>query len=80
MLAPKPFKIETHGFDARTIHRVGTLLASAGMVTEVVLGFVAARQADTGNPADRRSLARTHEVVGYSTLGVLTIAAGAWVF
>ena len=82
MLAPQPYEKEVadRGFSPGTVHRVATFLATLGMATQLGLGFVTARRADAGNPHDLQTLARTHEVVGYVTMGLVAVAASAWVF
>ncbi len=80
--APKPYagEVSDRGFSTATVHKTATALATLGMLTQIGVGFVAARRAEAGNPNDRRSLARIHEVVGYTTMGLIVVAASAWVF
>ncbi|MFZ4579872.1 MAG: hypothetical protein ACOYOB_15895 [Myxococcota bacterium] len=80
LFAPKPFKGASHGIDTTTIHKVAVIGATAGMITQVVLGFITARQADTGNASGLKDMATAHQVVGYATLGCLATAATVWVF
>jgi hypothetical protein len=79
ILAPTPYKKPLH-LDTGLIHRVAVIGATVGMVTEGVLGWITTHQADAGNPHNLRTMARTHQIVGYTTLGFLTIAGTVWVF
>ena len=82
MLAPQPYEkdVGNRGFSPGTVHRAATFLATMGMATQIGVGFVTARRAEAGNPHELQTLARTHEVVGYVTMGLVAIAAGAWLF
>jgi hypothetical protein len=82
MLAPQPYEkdVGDRGFSPGTVHRAATFLATLGMATQLGVGFVTARRAEAGNPHDLQTLARTHEVVGYVTMGLVAVAAGAWLF
>lgn len=79
LLAPVPYE-RKRGFDSSTLHRIAVIGASAGLVTQVVLGFVAARTADAGNPRNFETYATVHQAVGYATLGMMAVAATVWVF
>jgi hypothetical protein len=72
---PKPLKLDTG-----LVHRIAVIGATLGMVTEGVLGWVTSHQANAGNSQHLATLARTHQIVGYSTLGFLTIAGAVWFF
>ena len=72
---PKPLR-----FDTGLIHRIAVIGATLGMVTEGVLGWVTTHQANTGNSQHLATMARTHQIIGYSTLGFLTIAGTVWFF
>lgn len=78
VLAPTPYDRPLR-FDTGLIHRIAAAGATAGMVTQIVLGWVTARRAEAGNP-NSPSYARAHQVVGYTTLGFLTVAGLVWVF
>ncbi len=80
LFAPEPFEIEHQGFDAGVVHRLAVSVASAGMLTQLGLGFVVARRAAAGDASGLYKLARAHQIVGYVTLGALAGAALAWVF
>jgi hypothetical protein len=79
LFAPNPYPKPLH-FDTGLVHRIAVIGATLGMITEGVLGWVTTHQADAGNPNRLRSTARLHQIVGYSTLGFLTIAGTVWVF
>ncbi|WP_375769044.1 hypothetical protein NR798_46495 [Archangium gephyra] len=71
LFAPTPFKKELR-LDTITLHKLFVSLATAGMLTQVVLGIV------TGNHEGKLSqvdLVTAHQVVGYATLGA--VGAGA---
>lgn len=79
LLAPTPYKKPLR-FDTGLVHRMAVIGATLGMLTEGILGWVTTHQADAGNPHNLRAMARTHQIVGYTTLGFLTIAGTVWVF
>jgi hypothetical protein len=79
MLAPNPYSRPLK-LDTSLIHRIAVAGATLGMITEIVLGVVTSRRADAGNPRSQGNLARAHQIVGYSTFGMLTLAGTVWVF
>jgi cytochrome b561 len=79
IFAPTPYKKPLH-FDTGLIHRIAAIGATLGMVTEGVLGWWTTHQANAGNPNNLRTMARTHQIVGYTTFGFLTIAGTVWLF
>jgi hypothetical protein len=79
LLAPQPYK-KPLKFDTGLIHRAAAIGATAGMVAEVVLGFITARAADSGNPTGLKRMAQIHDVVGWTTFGFMTVAGTAWLF
>jgi cytochrome b561 len=79
LLAPTPYKKPLR-LDTGLVHRIAVIGATAGMLTEAVLGWITTHQADAGNPHNLRTMARTHQIVGYTTLGFLTIAGTVWLF
>jgi len=79
IFAPTPYKKPLR-FDTGLVHRIAVIGATLGMVTEGLLGWWTTHQANAGNPNDLRTIARTHQIVGYTTLGFLTIAGTVWVF
>jgi hypothetical protein len=79
LLAPQPYK-KPLKFDSGLIHRIAAIGATAGMVAEVVLGFITARTADAGNPSGIKQMATIHDAVGWTTFGFMTAAGTAWIF
>jgi hypothetical protein len=79
LLAPTPYKKPLR-FDTGLVHRIAVSAATLGMLTQIVLGWRTTHQAAAGNPNGLRDMARAHQVVGYTTLGFLTVAAAVWVF
>jgi len=79
IFAPTPYKKPLH-FDTGLVHRIAVIGATLGMVTEGLLGWWTTHQANAGNPNNLRSMARTHQIVGYTTFGFLTVAGTVWVF
>jgi hypothetical protein len=79
IFAPTPYKKPLH-FDTGLIHRIAAMGATLGMVSEGLLGWWATHQANAGNPNNLRTMARAHQIVGYTTFGFLTIAGTVWVF
>jgi hypothetical protein len=79
LFAPKPYA-KPLKLDTGLLHRVAVLGASAGMVAQMVLGFVTARTADAGNPYNLERNATAHAVLGWTTFGLMTVAAASWVF
>jgi cytochrome b561 len=79
LFAPTPYKKPLH-FDTGMVHRIAVIGATLGMVTEGLLGWWTTHQANAGNPNNLRTMARTHQIVGYTTFGLLTIAGTVWVF
>lgn len=79
LLAPQPYR-KPLSLDTALVHRIAVIGASAGMVTQVVLGFITARQAQAGNDRNLKTMAKTHLAVGYTTLGFMTVAGAVWMF
>ncbi|HYO71792.1 MAG TPA: hypothetical protein VEU33_37515 [Archangium sp.] len=71
LFAPTPFKKELR-LDTITLHKIFVSLATAGMLTQVVLGLVTGSQE---GKLSQVNLATAHQVVGYATLGA--VGAGA---
>ena len=78
IFAPKPYDKPLR-LDTGLVHRIAAIGATLGMVSEAVLGWITTHQANAGNPHSR-TMARTHQIIGYSTLGFLTVAGTVWVF
>jgi hypothetical protein len=79
LLAPQPYK-KPLKFDTGFVHRAAAIGATAGMVAEVVLGFITARTADSGNGSGLKQMAQIHDVIGWTTFGFMTVAGTAWLF
>jgi hypothetical protein len=79
IFAPTPYKKPLR-FDTGLVHRIAVIGASLGMVSEGLLGWWTTHQANAGNPNNLRTMARVHQIVGYSTFGLLTIAGTVWLF
>lgn len=79
LIAPEPYE-RPLALDTALLHRIAVVGATAGLLTQVVLGFMTARQADAGNSRDLKTMAKTHQIVGYATLGFLTLAGAVWLF
>jgi hypothetical protein len=68
LVAPVPLEKHTEGFDLMTIHKWAMLVATAGLVAEIVLGIITVSAEGYSNQA---SLATAHLVVGYGTLAAM---------
>ena len=79
LFAPESYK-RHKGFDTATDHKIAVSGATLGMLTQVALGFVAARTQEAGNPADMSRVARIHQISGFVTTGLLATAATVWIF
>lgn len=79
LLAPSPYDRPLR-FDTALIHRIAVIGATAGMLTQAVLGWTTARRAEAGNPNSLGQYARAHQVLGYTTFGLLTVAGAVWLF
>jgi hypothetical protein len=69
---PKPIKA-----DAALVHKVSMALATAGMVTQLILGPITAIY---GGRIDQRELALGHVITGYATFGFMSAGVLAYVF
>jgi cytochrome b561 len=76
LLAPKPDD-RPRGFDTTAVHKICMAAAALGMMTELGLGFYTAGRTGYIN---QKELAQIHDVTGFSTLGFMTIGAGAFIF
>jgi hypothetical protein len=76
LLAPEPYA-KKFELDTAFVHKAFMTLATAGMLTEVILGFLArGAQGELGE----RDLVTIHQVVGYVTAGAVTAGALTYVF
>jgi hypothetical protein len=76
VLAPSPFQ-KRDGFDTTRFHQLMMAVATVGMVVQVGLGIYTRVREGT---LDQRAFAITHQVIGYTTLGAMTIGAGGLAF
>jgi hypothetical protein len=76
LLAPVPDE-KPHHFDTVAAHKLAMAGATLGMLAEAGLGLYT--QTHEGL-SGQRSLAQAHQVIGYSTLGLMGIGAGALLF
>lgn len=74
--APTPYK-KTIRADAALLHKVMMSIATAGMVTQLALGFVTAAK---GGDLIQRDLALGHMVVGYATFASMLTGYLSYVF
>jgi len=79
IFAPNPYDKPLR-LDTGLVHRIAVIGATLGMLSEAVLGWTATHQADAGNQNNLRTMARAHQIIGYTTLGFLTIAGTVWLF
>ena len=75
--APSPIDTEHTGWDRVRFHEMGMIGATAGMLTEGILGFTTVHREGFANQG---SLARAHLIIGYTTLAFMAEAVGALVF
>jgi hypothetical protein len=68
LFAPSPFEKQLR-LDTATLHKASMAVATAGMVTEVVLGIVTASRE---GKLSQRDLAMAHQIIGYTTLAATT--------
>lgn len=76
LLAPEPYEKRAR-LDTATVHKVSMAVAAAGMAAQIVLGLSARGQAGS---LRERDLAAAHQVLGYATLGAMTVGAVVLLF
>jgi hypothetical protein len=76
LLAPTPFEKEFR-WDTITFHKIFMSLATAGMLSQVLLGRLTA---DREGRLSQVDLVRAHQVLGYATMGAVTAGALMIVF
>ncbi|HUJ26855.1 MAG TPA: hypothetical protein VLW85_12605 [Myxococcales bacterium] len=76
VFAPVPIPKQTQ-LDRTTLHKVAMTVASAGMLTQIVLGIVTASA--EGSLA-QRNYALAHQIVGYTTVAASFVGFGFFVF
>lgn len=77
LLAPEPYLKRPARLDTATLHKVSMAVATAGMVAQVLLGVAARGKAGSTR---ERDLAATHQLVGYATLGAMTVGTVVLLF
>ncbi len=76
-LAPVPLEKKAEGIDRVTLHKIGMIGATVGMVAQGVLGVATQRREGYANQG---TLAVAHLAIGYATLACMVEALGALVF
>jgi hypothetical protein len=69
LLSPEPYEKKGLRLDTATVHKLFMSLATAGMLTQVVLGLVTRSQ--EGN-LSQVNLATAHQAAGYATIGAVS--------
>jgi hypothetical protein len=59
------------------MHRIAMGIATAGIATQIVLGFVTASK---GGSVSQRDYALAHQIVGYTTFGATAVGFGVLTF
>jgi len=77
LLAPRPPGKPNRGWDRVRVHKLGMLLATAGMVAQAVYGIQTRNREGYLN---QEQIAKTHLIIGYGTLAATGVAVGALVF
>ena len=68
----RPFRVDT-----ATLHKMSMAVASAGMVTQIVLGILTANKEGS---ASQRDYALAHQIVGFTTFGATAVGFGVLTF
>jgi hypothetical protein len=76
LFAPSPLEKRSR-LDTAMLHRIAMGVATAGMVTQVVLGFVTAGK---GGSISQRDYALAHQIVGFATFGATAVGFGVLTF
>ncbi len=74
---PYPKKLRFDRLDPSTVHKVSMAAATVGMLAQLALGIVAA---NLDGSLAQPNLVTAHQIVGFTTLGALTVGAVAWLF
>ncbi|HET8540886.1 MAG TPA: hypothetical protein VFL83_13525 [Anaeromyxobacter sp.] len=77
LLAPRPAQKPDRGWDRVRVHKLGMLLATAGMVAQAVYGI---QTRNREGYLDQEQIGKTHLIIGYGTLAATGVAVGALVF
>jgi len=76
LLAPEPYAKGAR-LDTATVHKVSMAVAAVGLAAQIALG-VWARSLE--GELSERDVAAAHQVIGYATLGAMTVGAVVLVF
>jgi hypothetical protein len=76
VFAPVPVEKPVR-LDTATLHKVFMSIASAGMVTQIVLGIVTANKEGA---VAQRDYALAHQIVGFGTFAAAAAGFGVWIF
>jgi hypothetical protein len=76
LFAPSPFEKPLR-FDTATLHKTAMLVATTGLVAQVVLGILTARHEGS---VSQRDFALAHQIVGYTTLAATAAGFGVLFF
>lgn len=77
LLAPVPFEKPSGQVDTVTFHKSFMAGATLGMLTEIGLGIYTASRPGFAN---QKSLAQVHQIIGFSTLGLMSLGLGSLAF
>ncbi len=77
LFAPKPKDKPDRGWDRVRVHKLGMLLATAGMIAQAATGIYTRNREGYLN---QEQIAKTHLLLGYGTLAATGVAVGALVF
>jgi hypothetical protein len=76
IFAPSPLE-KPMRLDTVMIHRISMGVATAGMVTQIILGVVTASK---GGSVSQRDYALAHQIVGYTTFAATAVGFGVLTF
>ena len=76
LFAPSPLE-KRKRLDTVMLHRIAMGVATVGMVTQIVLGFVTASK---GGSISQRDFALAHQIVGFATFGATAVGFGVLTF
>lgn len=76
IFAPSPLE-KPMRLDTAMLHRIAMGVATAGMVTQIVLGFVTVSK---GGSLSQRDFALAHQIVGFTTFGATAVGFGVLAF
>ncbi len=77
LLAPRPKDKPDRGWDRVRVHKIFMALATIGMIAQAYYGI---QTRNREGYLDQQQIAKTHLVIGYSTLAATGVAVGVLVF